>query len=385
LKILFLAPQPFFEVRGTPLAVLAMVRALTGLGHEVDLLTYPQGTPVDVPGLVHRRSLRLPVGRVKAGASFAKLLLDVPFMAEAAFRMVTRRYDVVHAVEESAHLAAPLTRLLGIPLVVDVDSSIPDQLRYSGFATRGPLLWAAEALERQALVHSAAVVTVCTRLTEGMRDRAPRARIFQIEDAPLLDSCPLPPASAVRELRGALGLDSDPVALYSGNLEPYQGVERLVDAASHLPDVQVLLMGGEPAEIETLRRRAARGGARCVFAGKRPPSDLPAFLALADVLVSPRIQGENTPFKVYTYLASGKPLVATRIPSHTQLLDDSVSFLVEPTAEGLATGIRQALAAPEEARERATRGRGLIEREYSTARYVEKVERAYAAVEADLR
>jgi glycosyltransferase involved in cell wall biosynthesis len=385
LKILFLAPQPFFEVRGTPLAVLAMVRALTGLGHEVDLLTYPQGTPVDVPGLVHRRSLRLPVGRVKAGASFAKLLLDVPFMAEAAFRMVTRRYDVVHAVEESAHLAAPLTRLLGIPLVVDVDSSIPDQLRYSGFATRGPLLWAAEVLERHALAHSAAVVTVCTSLTQGVRDRAPGTRVFQIEDAPLLDSSSLPPASAVRGLRGALGLGPDPVALYSGNFEPYQGVERLVDAASRLPDVQVLLMGGETAEVEVLRRRGAHGGARCVFAGKRPPSDLPAFLALADVLVSPRIQGENTPFKVYTYLASGKPLVATRIPTHTQLLNDSVSFLVEPTAEGIATGIRQALAAPEEARARATRGRELIEREYSAARYVGKVERAYAAVEADLR
>jgi glycosyltransferase involved in cell wall biosynthesis len=189
----------------------------------------------------------------------------------------------------------------------------------------------------------------------------------------------------VRELRGALGLGPGAVAFYSGNFEPYQGVERLVDAASRLPDLQVVLMGGETAEIEALKRRAAQGGAPCVFAGKRPPSDLPVFLALADVLVSPRIQGENTPFKVYTYLASGKPLVATRIPTHTQLLDDSVSFLVEPTAEGLATGIRQALGAPEEARARATRGRELIEREYSAARYVEKVERAYAAVEADLR
>ena len=51
--------------------------ALEGPGHRVDLLTYPQGEAVDVPGLVHRRSLRLPVGRVKAGPSLAKLLLDL--------------------------------------------------------------------------------------------------------------------------------------------------------------------------------------------------------------------------------------------------------------------------------------------------------------------
>ena len=99
------------------------------------------------------------------------------------------------------------------------------------------------------------------------------------------------------------------------------------------------------------------------------------------MLVSPRTQGENTPFKVYTYLASGKPLVATRIRTHTQLLDDTLAFLVEPTAAGLASGIDRALAHPLEAESRAAAGRALIERDYSTARYQEKVARAYALLE----
>src|SRR5512146_2022138 len=100
LRILFLAPQPFFEVRGTPLAVLHMTRALAALGHEVDLLTFPQGEPLPGDGVRHLRSPRLPVGRVKAGPSLAKLALDVPFLAEAVTRLATGRYDVVHAVEE---------------------------------------------------------------------------------------------------------------------------------------------------------------------------------------------------------------------------------------------------------------------------------------------
>jgi len=265
-----------------------------------------------------------------------------------------------------------------------VDSSIPDQLRYSGFATRGPLLWAAEALERQALAHSAAVVTVCKSLTEGARRRAPGARITQIEDPPLVDAASLPDPPTLSALRHDLGLGPGPVVLYSGNFEAYQGVELLVAAAALVGEAQILLMGGEPSEVEALKRRASQGAGRCFFAGKRPLSDLPAFLALAEVLVSPRTKGENTPFKVYTYLASGKPLVATRIPTHTQLLDDSLAFLVEPTAEGLAAGIRRALAEPEAARDRAARGRDLIDREYSPARYVEKVERAYAAVAAGI-
>lgn len=381
MRILLLAPQPFFEVRGTPLAVLALARALTELGHGVDLLTFPQGEDVSVPGLRHLRSLPLPVGRVRAGASLAKLLLDVPFMARAAWRMAVGRYDVVHAVEEAAHLAAPLAALLRLPLVTDVDSSVSDQLVESGFARRGPLLWLARALERRALRQSAAVITVCTSLTDLVRERAPDARVFQIEDPPLVDGAPAE-AAQVDALRAQLGLDARKVVLYSGNFEPYQGVPLLVEAAARVPEAQFVFMGGEPAQVAEEQRRAAALGCdgRCLFAGKHPPAELGAFLALADLVVSPRCRGVNTPFKIYTYLAAGRPLVATRIPTHTQLLDDTLAFLVDPTAEALAEGIRAALSDPAEAGRRAQRGRALVEREYSRTRYAEKVRAAYAAL-----
>ncbi len=383
MRILFLAPQPFFEVRGTPLAVLHLVRALGALGHQVDLLTFPQGEPAPVDGVRHLRSLPLPVGRVKAGASLAKMLLDVPFVAEAVLRLAFGRYDVVHAVEEAAHLVAPFARLLRVPLVMDVDSSIPDQLRYSGFATRGPILWVVQSLEDHALRHAAAVVTVCASLTEGVKARGAGAPVFQIEDPPLADRSELPAGEPVDTLHRELGLSDLPVVLYSGNFEPYQGVEMLVDASPLVAEAQFLFMGGEPDEIEALRTRARALGSedRCLFSGKRPPSDLPRFLATAALLVSPRSKGENTPFKVFTYLASGKPLVVTRIASHTQLVSDETAFLVEPTPAGLAGGVRAALEDPAGARARAERGYALIQREYSPARHREKVAAAYGAVE----
>jgi glycosyltransferase involved in cell wall biosynthesis len=382
-KILFLAPQPFFEVRGTPLAVLHMTRALAALGHQVDLLTFPQGEPAPTDGVRHLRSLRLPVGRVKAGPSLAKMALDLPFVAEAAWRLRFGGYDVVHAVEEAAHLIAPFARLFKVPLVMDVDSSIPDQLRYSGFATRGPVLWLAEALERHALRHSAAAVTVCASLTDGVRERAPGVPVFQVEDPPLVDPQARPSPEAVNALRRQLTLGPWPVVLYSGNFEPYQGVELLLDALTLVPHTQLVLMGGSPADVARMKAeaRACGVGERCIFSGQRPPADLPLFFALADVLASPRAQGQNTPFKIFTYLAAGKPLVATRIPTHTQLLDDTTAFLVEPTPRGLASGILAALDHPEDAAARGRRGSELIEREYSAARYREKIARAYADVE----
>src|SRR5512138_2215493 len=115
LRILVLAPQPFFEVRGTPLAVRALVTVLGEMGHAVDLLTYPRGADVALPGVRHLRSLRLPVGHVRPGFSLAKVLLDGPFIVEAALRIASGRYDVIHAVEEAAHLVAPIARLTRTP------------------------------------------------------------------------------------------------------------------------------------------------------------------------------------------------------------------------------------------------------------------------------
>jgi glycosyltransferase involved in cell wall biosynthesis len=224
---------------------------------------------------------------------------------------------------------------------------------------------------------------VCASLTDGVRARAPQVPVFQVEDPPLVDPRSAGPPEAVEELRRELALGPWPVVLYSGNFEPYQGVELLLDALALVPHVQLLLMGGSPEDVARMKAEARRRGVgeRSLFSGPRPPSELPTFFALADVLTSPRAKGQNTPFKVFTYLASGRPLVATRIPTHTQLLDDTTAFLVEPTPQGLAAGIRQALDHPEDAAARARRGRDLVEREYSVRRYREKIARAYEAVE----
>src|SRR5260370_39616856 len=76
-RILMIAPEPFFEPRGTPFSEFHRIRALTGLGHQVDLVTYPFGQPVSMPGLRIFRSLKPPFLRdVKIGPSAAKIPLD---------------------------------------------------------------------------------------------------------------------------------------------------------------------------------------------------------------------------------------------------------------------------------------------------------------------
>jgi len=133
--------------------------------------------------------------------------------------------------------------------------------------------------------------------------------------------------------------------LYVGNFESYQGVELLLAAMDELkPEsaADLMLVGGGANE-ESLRQRAETGPARgrIHFVGRKPVADLPWILDQADVLVSPRSKGVNTPMKIYAYLEAGRPILATRIVSHTQILNDETALLVEPNARSIAEGIQK--------------------------------------------
>ena len=82
--------------------------------------------------------------------------------------------------------------------------------------------------------------------------------------------------------------------LYTGTFEAYQGVDLLIEAAaivarSH-PHARVLVVGGEPAQVEAARAEAAAAGAAeaMIFTGQQPAREIPAFVQACDVLVSPR-------------------------------------------------------------------------------------------------
>src|SRR6266436_4468948 len=92
MRILMIAPEPFFEPRGTPFSEFHRIRALTALGHQVDLVTYPFGQSVSMPGLRVFRSLRPPwVNEVKIGPSAAKIPLDALLTLTVIRRLIARR------------------------------------------------------------------------------------------------------------------------------------------------------------------------------------------------------------------------------------------------------------------------------------------------------
>ena len=387
-RVLLVAPQPFFTAAGTPINVLQMCRALTDIGYQVHLATLPTGESIDIDNLVYHRVWHLPlIKRVPVGFSIGKAIYDVLLAVKLVQLLSRHRYTAVHAIEEAVFFAVPIARLFGTPAVSDLDSDLCLQLKQNRSLVARGLASPAAPLRRWAIRRSAGVVTVAQHLTDMATEISPGTPVFEIRDIPLDAALRRPEPEQVERLRQEFGLGRERIAVYTGNFDQRQGVDVLVDAMpavlKRFPDATLLLVGGEPDRIEAMRARAKQlgVGAAIRFAGKQPPETMPEFMALANVLVSPRLEPLVTPLKIYTYMVSGRPIVATDLPTHTQVLDERSAILAAPTADGLAAGIARAFEDPAAADRLAERARQSVEQNHTYEAFRRQLGEVYATVE----
>jgi len=384
-----LAPEPFFEPRGTPFSEYHRIKALGELGHHVDLVTYPIGRDVELPNLRIFRSLRPPfVRKVRIGPSFTKVVLDALMVLTIVRRALAERYDAVHSHEEMGLVGVWLAKWLGIPHLYDMHSSLPQQLsnfKYSqSSALRGVFNWA----EGQMVHRSQVVITICQELQDTVSEMGAGERSLLIENV-MGGDVDEPPSRSAAEIRAAWGIATGaPLALYTGTFEAYQGVDMLIAAAAIVatrrPDARVLVVGGEPAQVEHAKAAASAAGASAVmiFTGQQPAKEIPGFVQAADLLVSPRVRGTNTPLKIYSYLRSGKPIVATNLLTHTQVLTPDIATLVEPRPEPFAEAMLALIESPGERARLAAAAQAVAQEKYSRESYLRRTRQAYARMGA---
>jgi glycosyltransferase involved in cell wall biosynthesis len=396
MKALVVAPQPFFSPRGTPFSVYYRSLVTAELGAEIDFLTYGEGEDVDIPGM---RIIRIPrfsfLGNVKTGPSALKLFLDVFLFLWAVGLLVKNRYDFVHAHEESVFFLRFLKPIFGFRMIYDMHSSLPQQLTNFQYTESGFLISAFEKLENSCLKSADVVITICPDLTDYVSGLGVNGgKVFQIENS-IFDPIRIAPSAPSREAvpgkkdvpENGIEIPRDrKIVVYAGTLEHYQGIDILVTSFRHVagrnPDAFLLVVGGTPAQVDHYRAMANELGLtdRVLFTGRVSQSLAKHYTGLASVLVSPRKTGTNTPLKIYEQIASGIPLVATDIYSHTQVLDDRTAFLVKPEPEDMARGILEALDGRERCRSVVENALKLYERKYSRSVYREKLESALKLV-----
>jgi glycosyltransferase involved in cell wall biosynthesis len=352
MRILKIVPQAFYTARGTPLSAYHRARELVARGHEVDILTY--GVGEDPPEL-NARILRARgphfSGSIRPGPSQMKIWFDFLLFINLIATLCVRRYDVLYAHEEGALLAKLAGAIFRIPYIYDMHSSLPLQITDWKFSRRRSVINVFRWVEKQSVRGACAVVAISPAVESAAKRACPGTRCVVIVNDFDAGNTAAPEEVAAVRARYSIGPDRK-LVLYTGSFVALQALDLLISAiprvVATVPNVTFLLVGGSDAEIAELRAQAEQlGVAQHVLLERvQPQRSMPAYLAAADALVSPRIQGINPPGKLVPYLASGRPVVATNTLVHSQLLTERSAILTEPDPAGIADGLIAALTDP---------------------------------------
>jgi len=388
MKVLMVAPTPFFGDRGCHVRIFEETRALRARGVEVLVATYHLGR--DVPEVATVRTPGLPwVRRLGVGFSVHKPYLDLLLLVAAARAARRFRPDVVHGhLHEGAVLAPCLGRLLGRPTVADLQGSLTGELVDHGtLPAGGPLPGLSRRLERALLRWPGRILASSGTFARELVTRwgVPPGRVVSLPDG--VDPEAFRPGLPADDLRGALGLVGKRVVVFLGVLTSYQGVDDLLLAwplaAQAVPDAHLLLMG-YPNEDRYRAEVRRQGLERSVtITGRIPYREAARYLGLGDVAVSPKRSTSEANGKLLNYMACGLPTVAYDGPVARETLGDAGVFVRLGDRTALATALVGLLA---DAGERKRRGEALRERavaEFGWPALAERLVEAYRACGRD--
>ena len=380
-RILIVAPEPFYEDRGTPIALKLLLEALSSRGEEVDLLTYPIGESVDLPGLrTFRVGTHLPIRKVPIGFSFRKILFDLLLIPAIVKLSLRWNYKCLHAVEEAAFLGMWLRPWHKLPVIYDMQSSLPEQLMGRLFFRIGAVQGLLRFFERW-LIRSIDRVVCSGGLREYVLGIRPTVSVHEwcFPGNPVVVSM-----EEVQRFREKLEITAgSQIVLYTGNFEPYQGISRLLDAIpkviSELPNTVFLLVGFDDSWDTKLLEQVdglwKPGAVKLI--PRRPKAEIYRYLSVADVVVSPREFGSNVALKVFDYMAAGKPIVATDSKAHRTVLNNDRAVLVGLGPEDLSGGIIRLLKNRDMAARLGESARAYAEENLSWNAFVDRVGRLY--------
>lgn len=387
-RILMIAPTSFFLDYGCHVRILEEAQALLAQGMEVRIATYYMGR--DWPGLDIVRSAPTPWrADYEVGSSRHKIAFDVLLSARALWEALRWRPHLIHGhLHEGALIGSMLARLLRVPLVFDFQGSLTAEMVDHGFIkpdTAGYYWW--RRLEERIVQLPDAVVTSTVHSAELLTRSFDREHgVFPLPDSVNLDfftpACLAPEARAAQ--RAALGIPPEhQLVVYLGLLADYQGIPQLLQAAAQLRRrnyAASFLIMGFPG-VEHYRNAAAALGltsADVIFTGKTHYEDAPAYLALGDVAVAPKISATEGSGKILNYMAMGLPTVVYDTPVSREYLD-KLGIYAEPVGD--ATGLARALAFilrnPAAGQELGLRLRARAERYFSWQRTGRQLRRLY--------
>ena len=382
-RILFIASQPFFEWRGSPIRLGFDLLALTQLGYTVDFLTLPLGERREIPGVHIRRAPNLfGARRIAIGPSLLKLAFDGILFWMALGCVLRQRYAVVHGVEDCGLIAWVAARIGRARLIFERHS---DPSSYHKGGLRNAVMRVYAAVERFVMRRADAVIGTGPGLVAHAQAVGRASRACLIPDIPSSLAEATEAGRAAARARCVRQAD-DLLIAYVGSFAVYQGIDLLFAAiplvAAAEPRARFVIIGGSPEEIQSRKAALAAAGfpQAALFLGHIAPDQLPDTLAAADILLSPRLAGMNTPLKLLDYLKAGAAIVATDCEANRLILTPEIAQLTPLTPDGFAAGILALCRDPGRRARLARAGGGLLASRHNFALFREALRLCYTYV-----
>ena len=353
MRVLVLAPTPFFSDRGCHVRILEEARAVIPCGAELRLVTYHLGR--DVPGIPTERIASIPwYKKLEAGPSWHKPYLDLLLLLKALKVAKSFKPHLIHAhIHEGAFIGALLKMVLRVPLLFDCQGSLTAEITDHKFVRPGSLLQRAFAALEHWIDSSADFIITSAGPTVDLlvNSGVPKARVRALMDGVDTDVFAPQPKEAIR---ARLGLPKGrPIVCYLGLLNSYQGIDLLLEAAANLK--------GQGAKLHYLIMGFPEGGYRekaeamglsemVTFTGRIPYDEAPLYLSAGDIAVSPKISLTEANGKLFNYIACGLPTAVFDTPVNREILGEAALYAKFGDVNELAGAIGR-LAGDRELRE----------------------------------
>ena len=387
LRILMIAPTPYFSDRGCHVRIYEEARALCSLGHDVRIVTYHIGR--DMPGIPVTRIPAIPwYTKLEAGPSWHKLYLDLLLIYKSVPLAFNFRPHIIHShLHEGLFIGYFLKKLFKTALILDYQGSLTGECVDHGFFKASSLM--ARIFRRLERMINNFADRIVTSSSAGVSELItnwgiPPERVIPVIDGVDTDIFqPLPQ----HEGRQQTGIPANiPVVAYLGILSRYQGSDLLLDCISILKAREIqahFLIMGFPCERYKSAAIARGISDMITFTGKIEYSSAPLLLSAADIAISPKLSLTEANGKLFNYMACALPTVVFDTPVNREVLGDTGVYARYGEAQDMADKIINLLQDHETRRLSSKRTREKAVREHSWKARGRRLVEVYRGVMGD--